>query len=507
MNYAVIRKFLAWSVTASVLGWFATANAAEDSEPQVSVSLRGAVEQIVEQGEPWGVAVRLTSPPGSRRVYRLATATGTWTDALAVEIVPVAGTAPAARATPVGKPEAAVATLDANHMAGGLWRFSPESMQSVVPGDYLLRVQLRFDRGADGPGIAAAESIPLKVVPPAAAPPVRRLVNEARDRMLANRLEEAAREIDSVLRVRPRDPDLLMVRAQIAEQAGNPFAATMCFNAATFAPAGKATSGQPPAEELAMQARLAKARQRALTASTESPQWTWPPPEVAQAFAKEIVQAGMMPAPSIADRSAPATEARTLPAASAPAPVEATATSAATTVTVAVTEETISGVLVPAAELDEKKILADAAGQWASAARAGSQYSSPGYAAQQAVGAPDVPGPGDSTLAWCPARQGGGRDWLELTFTLPVRATEIRVRQSNLPGAIVGVEAIDTAGKSHRWWSGEDQHKPAASEIAWFAVRLPEKTAYAVARVKITLDLDARPGWKQLDAVQLVGTP
>ena len=45
---------------------------------------------------------------------------------------------------------------------------------------------------------------------------------------------------------------------------------------------------------------------------------------------------------------------------------------------------------------------------------------------------------------------------------------------------------------------------PAIREIAWFAVRVP-KTGYLVANVKITLNLTAVPGWKQIDAVQLVG--
>ena len=45
---------------------------------------------------------------------------------------------------------------------------------------------------------------------------------------------------------------------------------------------------------------------------------------------------------------------------------------------------------------------------------------------------------------------------------------------------------------------------PEGYEIAWFAIRMP-KTAYLVAKVKLTLDLAAVTGWKQIDAVQLVG--
>ena len=40
--------------------------------------------------------------------------------------------------------------------------------------------------------------------------------------------------------------------------------------------------------------------------------------------------------------------------------------------------------------------------------------------------------------------------------------------------------------------------------MVWFAVHLPQ-TDYLVAKVKVTLNLAAVPGWKEIDAVQLVG--
>ena len=122
----------------------------------------------------------------------------------------------------------------------------------------------------------------------------------------------------------------------------------------------------------------------------------------------------------------------------------------------------------------------------------------------KATGAPDVPVTGDSPSAWCPAAQGGGNDWLEVSFAKPVNATEVRVRQSNCPGAIVKLEAFESDGTAHLWWEGADDYKPSAvREIVWFGVRVP-KTSYLVAKIKITLNLSAVPGWKQIDAVQLV---
>jgi hypothetical protein len=95
-------------------------------------------------------------------------------------------------------------------------------------------------------------------------------------------------------------------------------------------------------------------------------------------------------------------------------------------------------------------------------------------------------------------------DWLEVTFTKPVHATEVRVRQNDAPGAIAKVEAIEADGTAHVWWEGTDPfQRTEAREIVWFAVRVP-RTPYLVARVKLTLNLASGPGYKEIDAVQLV---
>jgi hypothetical protein len=116
-----------------------------------------------------------------------------------------------------------------------------------------------------------------------------------------------------------------------------------------------------------------------------------------------------------------------------------------------------------------------------------------------------VPIAGDSPNAWCPATKNSGTDWLEVTFAKSVHATEVRVRQNNVAGAIARIEAIEPDGTAHVWWEGVDPNvAPATRDIVWFAVRVP-KTDYLVAKVKIALNLAAGPGWKQIDAVQLVG--
>jgi hypothetical protein len=135
------------------------------------------------------------------------------------------------------------------------------------------------------------------------------------------------------------------------------------------------------------------------------------------------------------------------------------------------------------------------------------QYGKTQYSAMQATGAPNIKVAGNSPDAWCPATRTGGKDWLEATFANPIHATGVRVRQNDAAGAITRIEAIEVDGTAHVWWEGTDPYQvPAVREIAWFAVRVP-RTDYLVAKVKIDLNLDSGPGYKQIDAVQLVAVP
>lgn len=128
----------------------------------------------------------------------------------------------------------------------------------------------------------------------------------------------------------------------------------------------------------------------------------------------------------------------------------------------------------------------------------------PTYGPQKAVGPPDVTAPGDSHSAWCHAGAATISEWIELSFSTPVQATELRVRQNNASGAIVKVEAVASDGASHVLWEGEDPTThPQEACIQWFVLRLL-RTKFLVARIKLTLDL-TRPGWEEIDAVQLVG--
>ena len=157
--------------------------------------------------------------------------------------------------------------------------------------------------------------------------------------------------------------------------------------------------------------------------------------------------------------------------------------------------------------LNEEKLATDPKGQWATTAKATSTYGDAkdpqDYSASKATGAPDVPNFSDNGNAWTAKEPDGGIERLEVGFAKPVHATEIRVRQSFAPGAIIKVELLDTSGASHVVYEGVD---PATYDKYnfWFRKAF-DRTPYQVAGARITLATNAVSSWNEIDAVQLIG--
>ncbi|MBL9189874.1 MAG: tetratricopeptide repeat protein [Opitutaceae bacterium] len=501
--------------------WFAPAlvaavvsvQAAVPAAPQLSLSLRGVAEGVAQPGEPLRIVVRVAAPRASAATIALAPANGAWSDAVSIELWPAVGRASVAKAEGVGRPESSSATLGAGRIAGGLWRFPSEVTQRLAPGSYQVRARLAIRDGSGWKGEVEAVALPLRIVAPSSDPEriTQLTVNRAHDALVRGQIEAAAAVLDAQLGSMPDDVRLLAARAEVALRAGNPAAALMCLNRV---PPGKSVGPASP-ERDALLARVRTALREASGTTPKPPAWSWPPAKVMELSAEKKAAAlrNALPRPSPAAANTPpvGSGASSGPARPVPAtpPVPAPAIAAKAASPGPKIGAPSAGVIVPAAELDDKKIRADAAGQWAASATASSQYSSPRYAPAQATGAPNVPlgMAGDNPDAWCPGRQNDGTEWLEVAFAKPAAATEVRVLQNNAPGAISKVEAIAPDGTVHLWWEGKDPYvAPAIREIAWFVIRVP-KTDYAVAKVKLTLNLAAVPGWKQIDAVQLVAAP
>jgi hypothetical protein len=196
------------------------------------------------------------------------------------------------------------------------------------------------------------------------------------------------------------------------------------------------------------------------------------------------------PAPA-APASAPAASAPAAPA----APASSESGGADTTAKLAAADWAIK----------QDQIKNDPDGQWAISATSSSSYNdaqgAQAWSANQTVGAPNVASYADDGHAWAPKTQDSGIEWLDLKYPRAVHATEVRVRESFNSGSIIKVELIDEGGTAHTVWAGNDP----TTGLNYLLVKFP-KTDYKAGEVKITLATNVGPGWKEIDAVQLVGT-
>ena len=213
------------------------------------------------------------------------------------------------------------------------------------------------------------------------------------------------------------------------------------------------------------------------------------------------------PATVVADVSA--ASSAVAPAASAPAaaaPAAATAAPAAPAAPpTAVEREAERKKAQIEWALKQDEIKSDPNGQWATDAKASSTFNdakgNTSYSANQATGEPNVQAYSTTPQAWSSKTPDSGIEWLELTFSKPVHANAVRVRESSGSGAVIKIEVFDEKGAAHTVWSGADSTK----ELNYLIAEFP-KTAFMTNRVKLTLATNVVGGWNQIDAVQLVGS-
>jgi hypothetical protein len=123
----------------------------------------------------------------------------------------------------------------------------------------------------------------------------------------------------------------------------------------------------------------------------------------------------------------------------------------------------------------------------------------PGWSAMQATGAPDADPSRDDPKAWASRDADMGRQWLQLGYAQPMPAHAVRIFEVNSPGCVVEVQARGTSGGWTTVWSGtaEAQGSP-------LVLTFP-RTAFAVRSLRLVLDTDRKPGWNEIDAVELIG--
>lgn len=131
-----------------------------------------------------------------------------------------------------------------------------------------------------------------------------------------------------------------------------------------------------------------------------------------------------------------------------------------------------------------------------------SQYSSPGYSAEQALGSPDTCACGDSTTAWSPYTRDGSREWISVAFNSVAVASGVYVHETSAPGAVVEVEISTSAADGPMDWNQVYSGAAAAAPCdRW--ILYPFEATSDVQAVRLTLDSVAVSGWNEIDAIGL----
>jgi hypothetical protein len=367
-----------------------------------------------------------------------------------------------------------------------VWLLAAGQTVALPPGDY--RARLLWAGQVSPPVEFSVAPAPL---PLPADEEVRRALLQSQASLYLGDTAGAITALGPAEALEPESIELLVQRARVLEQRGEyPEALQLTRQARSIFYRDYPTSEHPPMGILEVESR---ARAKTARVATSAPQTPGLPRGGLQGVAPSVQQ-GL--------------GTSTNPAAAGGNGVKSPAVPPAPTVRPGPPDRVAApsfAVVVPSGEINDGSNIADASGQWAASATAGTQYGKTQYSAAQATGAPNISVAGNSPDAWCPASKTNGTDWLEVAIAKPVHATEVRIRQNDAAGAIVKIEVLEPDGTAHVWWEGADPYvAPTVREIAWFAVRVP-KTGYLVAKVKITLNLATGPGWKEIDAVQLVG--
>jgi hypothetical protein len=159
-----------------------------------------------------------------------------------------------------------------------------------------------------------------------------------------------------------------------------------------------------------------------------------------------------------------------------------------------------SAAAVPSASGTAKTVIS----QWASTAKATSQYGSPLWSARQATHAPNTVGCGDRPTAWA-SKSEKGIDTLTVGFKKAVVPNLVRIYQTYNPGQVTKVQVVDVKGKATTVYTAAPAALvpmppcPVVLEVPITGIKKAQTVRITVDQSKLGIYQD------EIDAVQLVG--
>ena len=139
--------------------------------------------------------------------------------------------------------------------------------------------------------------------------------------------------------------------------------------------------------------------------------------------------------------------------------------------------------------------------QWASTViNYSSQLEQMNFAATQALGEPNsMPSKGYCATAWG-ASSDDRKEFIHVGFAKPMKAKMIVIAENSGPGAVTKVIAFEENGTEHEVYKARPDTLDLKSRYLYIKL---QKTDYAIAALKISVDCRATPGENQIDAIGL----
>lgn len=146
--------------------------------------------------------------------------------------------------------------------------------------------------------------------------------------------------------------------------------------------------------------------------------------------------------------------------------------------------------------------------QWANAVlKFSSEYGRGAYGSRMITGKPDkLPAWGESPMAWAPSEMDNPNgEFIEVGFENPQPIAQVAIGESNCPGAIYKVTAIDTKNKKYVLYQN-DTIQPRFSYGGGMKCIVFPLTEYAVKAIRVDLNTKAIAGMNQLDCIGISGS-
>nr|HNI33254.1 hypothetical protein [Chitinophagales bacterium] len=132
------------------------------------------------------------------------------------------------------------------------------------------------------------------------------------------------------------------------------------------------------------------------------------------------------------------------------------------------------------------------------------QANSTRCSAAQVLGLPNVMKYGESSLAWSPAKQQAGKEFVTVGFATPQTVQQIVIGETYNAGSICEIILYDNNGKKYTVYENKNPSfvKKYNDLLSYFKI----KPVYNVNKLKLVLNTDAVGGGQEIDCIGILSS-